>query len=74
MTKKTIYNPLTDVVQPQVAVANADQPPMEATAAIYNEKVGQCPKCQTSMTSGTIGNGDTVFFCPTCRVSTPQQN
>ena len=74
MTKKTIYNPLTDVNDTQVAVANADQPAMEATAAIYNEQVGQCPKCKTGMTNGVIGNGDTVFFCPSCRVSTPPQN
>jgi len=73
MSTKPIFNPLQAEPE-QVVVANADQPAMEATAAIYNENVGECPKCKTSMATGTIGNGDTVFFCTTCRVSTPQKN
>lgn len=75
-TPRKRFNPLLDTLpvrQPHVATA-ADGTPMEATAAIYNEKVGECPKCKKAMTTGIIANGDTVFFCPHDRVSTPLQD
>jgi hypothetical protein len=42
-----------------------------ATASLYNEEVGVCPKCKTTMTRAVIANNDTVFYCQADRVSVP---
>lgn len=64
-----IFNPLyANLEQQQTATASGDQ---VATAAIYNEVQGQCPKCKGKMTTGTLANADSVYFCETCRVTSP---
>ena len=78
-TPRKIFNPLFHATTPSVgennaATASSSDKGMVATAAIFNEKVGECPKCKTSMQSAQIANNDTVFFCSACRVSTPMQD
>lgn len=58
-----IFNPLTELLE---------NPQLQAQASIQNLEVGVCSKCNKGMGNATIANGDTVFYCDTCRVSTPQ--
>jgi len=68
-----IFNPLDALASKRAAeqdqtVQASDQ---IATAAIYNETVGECPKCKKKMVTGVIANSDSVFFCQVCRVAAP---
>lgn len=60
--KRPIFNPLE---------ATASSGAQTATASMYNEEVGVCPKCNASMTRAVIANNETVFYCEADRVSTP---
>lgn len=74
MTSKKIFNPLfsqRETVPVATAAAASDSKGIMSTSAIFNEQVGVCPKCKNSMMTGAIANSDTVYFCPTCRVSEP---
>ena len=62
--KRPIFNPLD-----ATSLSSSDQ---ESTSSLINEDVGVCPKCKTPMSSAEIANGDTVFHCAGCRVSTPR--
>ena len=61
--KREIFNPLTAIASGGVRQA--------ATASLYNEDVGVCPKCNTPMIRAVIANNETVFYCEADRVSTP---
>ena len=75
MDSKSIFNPLFSQKEtPKANVATASGASGKghmSTSAIFNEKIGVCPKCQGNMITGTIANNDTVYFCPGCRVSEP---
>lgn len=76
MTSKKIFNPLfsqRETNAPSVATASvgSDSRGIVSTSAIFNEKIGVCPKCKNNMITGVIANNDTVYFCPGCRVSEP---
>lgn len=75
MSEPKIFNPLRARAQASahdnVATSGDAQ---VATAAIYNEIVGECPKCHTKMTTAVIANSDSVYFCAKCRVATPLQD
>lgn len=76
MSKPT-FNPLFDVPSPvQKAESAADRDmvdgkPMTATAALYNQTQGQCPKCKQKMTTAVLANTDSVYFCERCCVTMP---
>lgn len=77
MSKREFFNPLDNLNTgsvPQQSTASAKPGELMATAAIYNETVGVCPKCKGRMTSGLLPNSDSVYFCTVCRVSTPMQD
>lgn len=61
--KRAIFNPLEAIASGGTHQA--------ATASLYNEEVGICPKCNTPMTRAVIANNETVFYCEADRVSTP---
>lgn len=76
MSIKPVFNPLFDSVSTvqkseSAATELVDGKPMTATAAIYNQTQGQCPKCKQSMTTATIANSDSVYFCERCCVTMP---
>lgn len=62
---KKIFNPLFDSVTSKTQVS---------TSALYNAEVGVCPKCKQNMGTATIEEGVEVFYCDTCRVSSPLPN
>ena len=68
-TGREVYNPHAQQQPEQhAAVANGDAE--IAVAAVDNTTEGQCPKCRKSMGTAMIPAGQ-VYYCPTCRVSTP---
>lgn len=72
MQKSQIFNPLKHSLsgEQQQSTSSVDGANV-ATAAIYNEKQGECPKCKNQMITAVIASADSVFFCEKCRVSTP---
>lgn len=45
---------------------------VESTSGILtNDTNGVCPKCKNNMGSGIIAGGEEVYYCKTCRVSSP---
>lgn len=73
MAMTQIFNPLLHRAPTiNVAVANARVEGVQtATAAIYNEKIGECPKCKARMGTAIIANADAMYFCEKCRVTVP---
>lgn len=82
--RKKIFNPLNhikkDFTIKEVTAADLTVVPfgkkevdeaMVSQSAFFNEVVGVCPKCQGKMTTSTIANNDTVFFCTKDRVVLP---
>ncbi len=52
--------------------ALASTPAFKSQSALYNEKVGVCPKCGQPMSKAFIAHpADEVFYCDGCRVSSP---
>ena len=75
MSNKQIFNPLFNAAQQSsAAVAGSADDQQVATAAMYNEKIGECPKCKTKMMTGVIANSDSVYYCTGCRVSMPLED
>lgn len=66
-----IFNPLK---QAPAAANTGPAATMKSESAIYNERVGVCPKCNKPMGQAVIENGDTVFYCEADRVSAPMPN
>jgi hypothetical protein len=74
--RRDIFNPLSQESGKTETgygdgISQSSDKKQTATAAIYNEVVGTCPKCGQAMATAQIANGDTVFFCHKDRVSTP---
>lgn len=44
----------------------------QSLSSLTNTEVGRCPKCKDQMTTASIANADTVFYCPRCRVAAPR--
>lgn len=68
-TGREVFNPHAEqpAVQ-QATAANGDK--QVAVAAVDNTTEGRCPKCLKTMGTAIIPAGQ-VYYCPTCRVSTP---
>lgn len=67
-TGRELFNPHAQQAVVEQAVANGDAE--IAVAAVDNTTEGQCPKCRKAMGTALIPAGQ-VYYCPTCRVSTP---
>lgn len=78
MKTPKIFNPLyadqASTFEAQAATGEGDGDKMVATAAIYHDKIGICPKCDTQMGTGVIANHDAMYYCEKCRVTTPFQD
>jgi len=46
----------------------------EVSTSMVNDDLGMCPKCQKSMSSAQITNGEMVYYCEGCRVALPMPN
>ena len=57
-----VFNPLAELERTGA---------FRAEAAVHNTMVGVCPKCSSIMTQAKIANGDNVFWCATCCVTSP---
>lgn len=68
-TGRNVVNPFAVDTKPQQAVACADGQEI-AVASVDNSNEGVCPKCRSSMGTAIIPQGQ-VYYCSTCRVSTP---
>ena len=65
----SIYNPLNDIQQPQPKSESNEQ--MVSVSALSNDIYGQCPKCKKQMGQARLAGNETVYYCKTCRVSSP---
>jgi hypothetical protein len=63
MTKRAIFNPLDGT-----SISSSG---MQSTSSLINTEIGVCPKCSKPMGESRIANADTVYYCDSCRVSTP---
>lgn len=59
---RKIFNPLDSI---------SESSAQESTSKFINDKPGICPKCGQSMSTATIANGDSVYFCEDDFVSAP---
>lgn len=63
---KTVINPFADEKNMESTSS------MQAEAsAMDNSTEGQCPKCKGSMGTALAAANETVYFCTSCRVSSP---
>lgn len=69
-TGREVMNVFADAPVQHEATASAEK--NEAVAAVVNEVEGVCPKCTRSMSFAIIPTGQ-VYYCATCRVTTPMQ-
>jgi predicted nucleic acid-binding Zn ribbon protein len=44
------------------------------STSVVNVQYGICPKCNKSMSSATIVNDESVYYCESCRVAIPKPN
>lgn len=58
-----VFNPLKEMERGGAFVAES---------AVHNTMIGVCPKCSSPMTQAKIANGDDVFWCTTCCVTSPK--
>jgi hypothetical protein len=65
-----IFNPLSSILTSTSSPYDTNT----SESAVTNTDVGVCPKCKSGMTRAVITNQDTVYFCATCRVSSPLQD
>lgn len=73
MEKREIFNPLKELMREHESISSSADgaAPMTSTSSVQNMRVGYCPKCKEEMGRAIIANDDTVFYCGSCRVSTP---
>lgn len=68
MAEKKFVNILDDVKAPK----EESESSVESTSGILeNDKHGICPKCGASMGQALLANGEAVYYCKPCRVSSP---
>jgi len=60
-----VFNPLEELAKTGA---------FKSESAVHNAMVGVCPKCSAPMTQAKIANGDDVFWCATCCVTSPKPN
>lgn len=64
----TIFNPLDAVLSVQSSASETEL--KSQSKAMNNDTHGICPKCKTNMSTCSIPK-EQVYFCNTCRVSSP---
>lgn len=51
---------------------NRTESSMESESGVLkNDTLGECPKCQSTMGKARIASHEEVYYCKTCRVSSP---
>ena len=63
--KRGVFNPLTAI--------SADAR-FKVEAALQNTVVGECAKCKTPMSRASLADGSPMYYCESCRVSSPMAN